>query len=313
MRRHAQAPWTVGARRRAHLSVAQIPLRDAGPAGSAAGARHRGECEGSEARRHLRPDFSAPRSSGMATSAPARTAVPSSSVIAITRRRKAGRNYSHEPRYRRSTRGSRYTRTTKYCLTEQDLSSTRRVAVITDHGGGDSEHTKPSQLRKSPHHAHYLSSSNSNSSSSSSASSSMSSPWDNLPKSFVLEVRSLGLNAGASGGGVGTGSSAAFGGVILATAESASAMDALASCFAIASTSTLSASFDETAARHTRSGLQRAADAELCCRVGCLGRVDRVGCVGRRRHARARRTSTCMAARESLSAAHVTARAPARL
>ena len=134
MRRHAQAPWTVGARRRAHLSVAQIPLRDAGPAGSAAGARHRGECEGSEARRHLRPDFSAPRSSGMATSAPARTAVPSSSVIAITRRRKAGRNYSHEPRYRRSTRGSRYTRTTKCCLTEQDLSSTRRVAVIMEAG-----------------------------------------------------------------------------------------------------------------------------------------------------------------------------------
>ena len=26
----------------------------------------------------------------------------------------------------------------------------------------------------------------------------MSSPWDNLPKSFVLEVRSLGLNAGTS-------------------------------------------------------------------------------------------------------------------
>ena len=35
----------------------------------------------------------------------------------------------------------------------------------------------------------------------------MSSPWDNLPKSFVLEVRSLGLNAGASGGGVGNGGS----------------------------------------------------------------------------------------------------------
>ena len=70
----------------------------------------------------------------MATSALARTAAQSSSALASTRRLKAGRNYSHEPRYRRSTRGSRYTRTTKCCLTEQDLSSTRRVAVIMEAG-----------------------------------------------------------------------------------------------------------------------------------------------------------------------------------
>ena len=38
----------------------------------------------------------------------------------------------------------------------------------------------------------------------------MSSPWDNLPKSFVLEVRSLGLNAGAILGALDAGLLASF-------------------------------------------------------------------------------------------------------